>query len=650
MPIDAGIANPNAFYQGADNANKLLQSFATRRAGKQLSAGDETGAVQTLQNSGQLTEADQMQQHQLAIQENVRAYHTKMIGEVATTLDNIGTQEGWDHVLPAYDKLIPVFKQQGMSDADIQQYRSMVASDPSIVKGLSANAAKHMEQYTLNPGDKRFDASGKQVASGSPRYQTLGSDQRLYEEPTGGAATPPATTGGEQSGNQASDTPLAFPEDPDLTGKGGLPDFAAVRTVESGGDQTAVSPKGAEGDMQVMPNTQTNPGYGVRPAQPGPDGQIPAEELSRVGRDYLTSMVRHYGPTLGHIAYNWGPKRMERWIARGAKLQELPSDVKQYLGSVLVAHARGQALPTPTVQHPDEEGMPHRTVSQFGSEPRMVAEGMPSYRPPTEQEQKDYPGVVFMTPKGPHMAAANSAAGASQTMPSDDAITAGAQLHLVTGKWPPTGMGNNVVRKAYQDREAEIMKKHGWNGADVANLQAQYKADNTALSKMQTQRSQIGAYEETVQGSIGMVKEFGPKAMSNTGFQFTNKAQNWWKRETNDPDMLSLDNAVGTVVQEYAKVISNATGGGVTSDQARERAEKLVNQAGDVPSLLAQLKVLQREMDFRVNSMDKGMERLTGHIHMMLDGPKHADTVVKGLSKPTKTGHYDPAAGKVVWQ
>lgn len=98
---------------------------------------------------------------------------------------------------------------------------------------------------------------------------------------------------------------------------GGKPLEGVVRSMESGGNMNAVSPKGATSDMQVMPGTALNPGYGVRPAQPGPDGKISQEEISRVGSDYLGAMSARYGnPALIMAAYNAGPARVDQWIAQ----------------------------------------------------------------------------------------------------------------------------------------------------------------------------------------------------------------------------------------------------------------------------------------------------------------------------------------------
>ena len=83
---------------------------------------------------------------------------------------------------------------------------------------------------------------------------------------------------------------------------------------ESRGNPNAVSPKGAKGRMQVMDATNRDPGFGIAPARD--DSQ---EERERVGREYLTAMVKRYPgrADLALAAYNAGPGRADRWAKQG---------------------------------------------------------------------------------------------------------------------------------------------------------------------------------------------------------------------------------------------------------------------------------------------------------------------------------------------
>ena len=86
----------------------------------------------------------------------------------------------------------------------------------------------------------------------------------------------------------------------------------SVQQVESGGDNKAVSPKGALGPFQVMPDTAKNPGYGIKPLEDPSD----PKEARRFATDYLTAMKQEFNgnPYLAVLAYNAGPGPVKKWL------------------------------------------------------------------------------------------------------------------------------------------------------------------------------------------------------------------------------------------------------------------------------------------------------------------------------------------------
>jgi hypothetical protein len=118
---------------------------------------------------------------------------------------------------------------------------------------------------------------------------------------------------------------------------GGQSDGLANRVEwqESRGNQGAVSPRGAFGVMQLMPDTARDPGFGVAPLDPNaPDPEV---ENRRVGRDYLNAMLERYGgdQEAALAAYNWGPGRADRWVASGKGRGRLPRETQGYLNNIL---------------------------------------------------------------------------------------------------------------------------------------------------------------------------------------------------------------------------------------------------------------------------------------------------------------------------
>jgi hypothetical protein len=94
--------------------------------------------------------------------------------------------------------------------------------------------------------------------------------------------------------------------------------------VESGGNAQALSPKGAVGLMQIMPETYTALrqafGLGVDPYQP--------RDNIMAGAAYMREMLDLYGTSGFLAAYNAGPARYDEHLATG---EPLPEETQIYL-------------------------------------------------------------------------------------------------------------------------------------------------------------------------------------------------------------------------------------------------------------------------------------------------------------------------------
>ncbi len=98
----------------------------------------------------------------------------------------------------------------------------------------------------------------------------------------------------------------------------------AVMQAESGGDARAVSPKGAMGLMQIMPETwaELRLRYGL-----GADPFDPHDNIF-AGAAYLRELHDRYGSPGFLAAYNAGPARYEDHLATG---QPLPAETRAYV-------------------------------------------------------------------------------------------------------------------------------------------------------------------------------------------------------------------------------------------------------------------------------------------------------------------------------
>ncbi|MBL6851800.1 MAG: lytic transglycosylase domain-containing protein [Alphaproteobacteria bacterium] len=101
----------------------------------------------------------------------------------------------------------------------------------------------------------------------------------------------------------------------------------AVMQVESGGNPKAVSPKGAMGLMQLMPDTWSTLRlqYHLRGDPLDPHDNVLA------GAAYLRALFDRFGAPGFLAAYNAGPKRFQDYLAG---LQPLHDETKRYLSTL----------------------------------------------------------------------------------------------------------------------------------------------------------------------------------------------------------------------------------------------------------------------------------------------------------------------------
>jgi len=115
-------------------------------------------------------------------------------------------------------------------------------------------------------------------------------------------------------------------------------EFDSIRSVESGNrdyddyGRPVTSSKGARFAAQVLPTTNKDPGFGVKPA-----ANAGHEESNRVGRDYFNAMKNKYGNSeLAAAAYNAGPGRLDSILQKAKETgrhwkEMLPAETQKYL-------------------------------------------------------------------------------------------------------------------------------------------------------------------------------------------------------------------------------------------------------------------------------------------------------------------------------
>lgn len=135
-----------------------------------------------------------------------------------------------------------------------------------------------------------------------------------------------------------------------------------VIDIESSFRCRARSSVGARGPMQLMPRTAAS--LAKRLHWPDHDIDDPRFNIE-AGTYYLAYLLRLFDGNrqLALAAYNTGPTRVRRWVARG---RSLPGYSRRYAAAVLAARARFSAAPVggePLHRAPDGVASPSATVA-----------------------------------------------------------------------------------------------------------------------------------------------------------------------------------------------------------------------------------------------------------------------------------------------
>jgi soluble lytic murein transglycosylase-like protein len=259
---------------------------------------------------------------------------TEIDAATATAMKNARTREERDKIFNAY--ALESAKSNLKWNADVGAYENKIeeAIDGKIYN-LDAMTKRDIRNFAMKNNMSFADAA------------------RIYL-----GITPPSGEQAKQPSAARSGTTA-----PGLTTN-------AIKQVESGGRQGLVSPAGAVGVMQTMPNTLKDPGFGVRPAR-----NDSPEEMERVGVDYFKAMQNKYGnDTFAAIAYNMGPGKTDAWIKSGANFNKLPKETQDYIGKVYIANAQqtGPGLTTaPAETTPTQAPATAQPVSARQQQPTL---------------------------------------------------------------------------------------------------------------------------------------------------------------------------------------------------------------------------------------------------------------------------------------
>jgi Transglycosylase SLT domain len=227
---------------------------------------------------------------------------------------------------------------QGLLEGgDLETIKGVVDAGLKIKKfETDADEAKQLQRIQAGGGGTLADVSGVQAppAPGTPTTPAP-------TTPTAGQGTVPPVLD-----TAVTEATKLYPQvRPDLV--------HGIIRHESNYDVGAVSPKGAIGPMQLMPDTAKDMGV---------DPKDPAQNV-RGGVRYYAQMLTKYGgnEALALAAYNWGPGNVDKV---DGDLTKMPAETQAYVKNVLASAAPGgQRAPADTRQQVAGPGAPAPTTT-----------------------------------------------------------------------------------------------------------------------------------------------------------------------------------------------------------------------------------------------------------------------------------------------
>ncbi|HDC2634889.1 TPA: lytic transglycosylase domain-containing protein, partial [Salmonella enterica] len=106
-----------------------------------------------------------------------------------------------------------------------------------------------------------------------------------------------------------------------------------IMMTESGGNPLAYNVSGATGAFQFMPGTARDLGLRVDSQV---DERLDPSKSRAAASVYMRQLLKRYDGNVDNAlrAYNWGMGNVDKWIANGSDISQLPKETREYTGKV----------------------------------------------------------------------------------------------------------------------------------------------------------------------------------------------------------------------------------------------------------------------------------------------------------------------------
>lgn len=193
-----------------------------------------------------------------------------------------------------------------------------------------------------------------------------------------------------------------------------------------------------------------------------------------------------------------------------------------------------------------------------------------------------------------------------------NAVTFGVDYFLANGVLPPSAR-NAHLQNAIMAQVTTVLKRAGVTQDDITNKRLGIHARGQAANVLAKQGALTDVNEATVNGSMDILQGLLDKgAAGPTNMTSLNEVIQWGRRQGNNADAANLVNAISTVANEYARVMTGTTGGAAATDGARNEAAQRILLGYNQGTIEAVMGQMRQEMEVRSRAYASGLVKETG--------------------------------------
>jgi hypothetical protein len=211
---------------------------------------------------------------------------------------------------------------------------------------------------------------------------------------------------------------------------------------------------------------------------------------------------------------------------------------------------------------------------------------------------------------------------------SDRAIELAAERYNTNGVLPTnTGRNGKAIRHIL-DKAAEMEDVTGRTGAEAVAAWAGVKANTATLGKLTQTRGMVKSFEDNAVANADLALSLAPKGAAPLNVPVINRwVQTGRRAVAGDPNVTQFDIALGTFLDEYAKITSGATGSQGSTDASRREAYDRLSKYATKGQLAAGVATMKQEMGNRIVGLDQQIAATTAAIGGGHGAPKPAAAV-----------------------